>query len=102
MDLDAGACVLHGGLVGDDLAGRDGALHIPHLRVVQRGGRRIGPGAGQLPAGEHVRQHVLEGLEGADDAPELLPFLRVVEGQVERRFGDAQKLPGGQRSPREP
>ena len=53
-------------------------------------GRVAGPrrvvrgGATELDRAQHVRAEVLDGLERADRPAELLPLLRVLEGQLER------------------
>src|SRR5690606_40160725 len=65
------------------------------LRVVARVDGdvgRVGDGAGVLDAPEHVGRHVLDGLEAADHAPELLALERVGDGHVEASLGPADLL----------
>ena len=39
----------------------------------------------------HVGQHELQTLEGRDGLPELLPFLRIAGGGIQRRLGDPDR-----------
>ena len=51
-------------------------------------------GAARLQLRRHLRAHVLDGLEGADDAVELAAFLGVGDGFVQHRLRGAQGVGG--------
>ena len=58
--------------------------------------------AGHLGAGEHVGHQVLERLERADRAAELLALLGVGHGQVGGGLGQAEQQAGDQRRALQP
>ena len=70
--------------------------------MVEGGAGRVGRGARQLLTHEGVGEEVLDGLEGADRAPELLAALGVGGRQLLGRLGDPEQLRGDQRSAFQP
>ena len=92
VDLDA--------LLGDEslaVAGgrfRDARRQLPPAVVLGDGhGSEVGGGAGLLEADEHVGELVLDGLERADGTAELLPLLRVLQGEIEEGLGHCRPAP---------
>ena len=69
------------------------------VAVGQAGGRVPGRGPGLGHAHPHVGQPVLEGLERADRAGELVPFLDVGDGHLQAPLGHAELLGGEQPAP---
>ena len=63
-------------------------------RAVEVVGARRVPGGrgGLLGIDQHIGRVVLDGLEGADGAAELLAHLGVFDGHVQRRPADADRL----------
>jgi hypothetical protein len=82
-------------LSSDGVRRRDGACEPGAVEVVCPRGV---PGSrrGLLGVDEHVRGVVLDGLEGADGAAELLADLRVLHGHVQCGPTDSDGLGGGQ------
>ena len=96
MQLDAAARHRHGGLGRAGLgAGDDGAARIAGGARIERGGGGLHAGARQRDLHGEVGGAVLQRLEGADDAAELLARLQVVRGHGKGALHAAEQVGGG-------
>jgi hypothetical protein len=67
-----------------------------HAGLIDQAGRGMHGGPGHLVAHQHVGADVLDGLKAADGLAELMTFLGVGDGQIERRPGVAHLQRGGE------
>jgi len=95
MDLDIGAAIVEGCLIGESLGRRHMKSCIGFSRI-QRTGRIIKLRSGNSGTNGHVGTDMLERLKPADRATKLLAQLGIVRGHIAGGIGAADGEGGSQ------